>query len=159
MAVSSQSSDVRAPVKAGAPVCKAFQSPLANLSASGSSHCPAKTFATFCCVDESRLTQNTRLVDVAVQNSLSRLTQTRMTGGSAQTEHMELTVSPARPPAPSVETMLTLLAAPANAVVNVLGSTDGLDTGLSLSGLNEWLFKLKLLQRSKIVFWRFRIYL
>lgn len=159
MAVSSQSSEVRAPANAGAPVCRIIQSPLANRSASGSSHCPAKTLATFCCVDESRLTQNTLLTDVASQNSLSRLTQTRMTGGSAQTEHIELTVSPAWPAVPLVETILTLLAAPASAVVNVLGSTDGLDITASLFGLKDWLVKMKLLQRSKIVFWRFRIYL
>ena len=52
------------------------------------------------------------------QNSLSALTQTRTSAGSAQTEHIELTVSPARCLPSLVVTTDTPLAACDSADVN-----------------------------------------
>ena len=52
------------------------------------------------------------------QNSLSALTQTRISAGSAQTEHIELTVSPARCFPSLVATIDTPLAAWDSADVN-----------------------------------------
>lgn len=57
------------------------------------------------------------------QNSLSALTHASIMGGSAQTEHIELTVSPARLSPSAVVTIETPLAALASAEVNASGLT------------------------------------
>src|SRR5262249_41817693 len=83
----------------------------ANLSPSPALRRPAKRSEISVCSARSTFTQKRPLRLIAWQAGLAWWTQTSRAGRSAETEDIALTVTPARPPGPSVVTTFTVAAA------------------------------------------------
>src|SRR5579862_3601915 len=96
----------------GEPVGAVSHSVHANLSAPGGSPRPAKESEIAHWSSRRTFTQNTRFRAIAEAAGLRWWTQTSRIGRSpsAETDDIAETVTPARPPAPSVVTTFTVLA-------------------------------------------------